>query len=186
MGLILTCLSGLTLSPLSWAQEPPRQGEGIETLDIIEVTGPAVVQTPREFSFPLPDSLPLVQQTAIPLLALPDIHVIKPREPHTKILLDPTGKTQGGYTPVTPVKTDHPPYPRRARNQGWEGKVMLQLHIDPTGRVESAIIQESSGYAVLDTSAMQAVEKWVFAPAKNGEFHIASTVNIPIKFDLTH
>ncbi len=181
----LACLSCLCLIPFGWAQVTPGQGEEIETLDVIEVTGAAVEHAPREFSFPLPEFLPLLQPTATPLLAFPDIRVNTPREQNTQTLLDPTAKTHGIYTPVAPLKTDHPPYPRRARNQGWEGKVILQLHIDPQGRVESANVQQSSGYTLLDASALQTVQEWAFAPAKNGEFPIASTVNIPIKFDLT-
>jgi len=37
---------------------------------------------------------------------------------------------------------------------------------------------------VLDDSAKQAVGMWSFKPAQNGEFAVASVVDLPIQFDL--
>jgi protein TonB len=71
-----------------------------------------------------------------------------------------------------------------AREQGWHGKVVLRVHITAEGIVKNATVQESSGFPVLDDSAVQAVKIWSFEPAKNGEFAVASTVDLPIRFDL--
>jgi protein TonB len=71
-----------------------------------------------------------------------------------------------------------------AREQGWQGKVILRARISAEGTVKQAEVQESSGFPVLDDSAAQAVKTWTFEPAKNGEFAVASTVALPIRFDL--
>jgi TonB family protein len=156
----------------------------IETLDVIEVTGKTLKSTTQAFSFPLPIFRPELHKNLSRALPLPEIHINR-SHPHTsRVLIDQTGKIRGIVTPVKPLKTERPPYPRRARESGWQGRVILQLSITPHGRVITAAIHESSGYSLLDNSAIQAAKNWTFEPAKNGGFPVASTVNIPIQFDL--
>jgi TonB family protein len=156
----------------------------IETLDVIEVTGQTLKSTTQAFSFPLPIFPPELHKNLSGALPLPEIHIHR-IHPHTsQVLIDQTGKIRGIVTPVKPLKTERPPYPRRARESGWQGRVILQLSITPHGRVMTADIHESSGYSLLDNSAIQAAKNWTFEPAKNGGFPVASTVNIPIQFDL--
>ena len=114
----------------------------------------------------------------------PELKLIKQIPTHSHIILDQTAKTRTLHTPVQPLKTERPPYPRRAREQGWHGRVILRLHISDHGLVESATIHKSSGYQLLDDNAIKAATQWTFQPAKNGGFPVASTVNIPIQFDL--
>lgn len=156
----------------------------IETLDVIEVTGQTLKSTTQAFSFPLPIFRPELHKNLSRALPLPEIHINR-IHPHTsRVLIDQTGKIRGIVTPVKPLKTERPPYPRRARESGWQGRVILQLSITPHGRVMTAAIHESSGYTLLDNSAIQAAKNWTFEPAKNGGFPVPSTVNIPIQFDL--
>ena len=98
------------------------------------------------------------------------------------MLMDQTGKTRGRFKSVKPLNTERPLYPRMAREQGWQGKVVLRMRITAEGTVKHATVQESSGFPVLDESAVQAVKAWSFEPAKNGEFPVASTVALPIRF----
>lgn len=157
---------------------------GIETLDVIEVTGQTLKSTTQAFSFPLPIFRPEPHKNLSKALPLPEIHINR-IHPHTsRVLKDQTGKIRGIVTPVKPLKTERPPYPRRARESGWQGRVILQLSITPHGKVMTAAIHESSGYSLLDNSAVEAAKNWTFEPAKNGGFPVASTVNIPIQFDL--
>ncbi|WDD92094.1 TonB family protein [Burkholderia sp. FERM BP-3421] len=48
-----------------------------------------------------------------------------------------------------------PPYPASAKRLGHEGSVMLQVTIDPTGRIIQADIAKSSGFEELDAAARQ-------------------------------
>jgi protein TonB len=47
-----------------------------------------------------------------------------------------------------------PDYPARARREGWQGTVDVELHVDRDGAVEQASIGRSSGFAVLDAAAV--------------------------------
>jgi protein TonB len=52
------------------------------------------------------------------------------------------------------------------------------------GGVGQIEIRKSSGYDVLDQSALTTVKQWKFIPARNGDVPVAFWINIPIKFRL--
>ncbi|MDI6764379.1 MAG: energy transducer TonB [Thermodesulfobacteriota bacterium] len=77
-----------------------------------------------------------------------------------------------------------PLYPREARKKGYEGEVLLRVEVLSNGRVGEIEVRRSSGYEVLDRSAITAVKQWRFVPAKKDETTIPVWVNIPITFQL--
>lgn len=77
-----------------------------------------------------------------------------------------------------------PVYPETARIRGYEGVVLVAAEILPDGRVGNTKIRKSSGYAVLDQSAIEAVKPWKFEPAKKSGKPFAVWVDLPIKFVL--
>ncbi|HPR15334.1 MAG TPA: energy transducer TonB, partial [Smithella sp.] len=79
-----------------------------------------------------------------------------------------------------------PVYPEMARLRGYEGIVLVFAEILPTGRVGDVKIRKSSGYAILDQSAIQAVKPWKFEPAKKAGNPFTAWVELPIKFMLQH
>ena len=183
--LVLGCL---TLAILlgwpepSWAQQL-EEGE-VETLEVIEIPGTVVNLEEHQLvfskpgydnlsSFPHHDALRIQAEFSIPH----DFEV-------TAVARDQTAKTKAVRKSVKPIRAERPHYPRFAREQGWEGTVTLRLAIGPDGNVSSATTRKSSGYPILDESAVQAVQQWKFQPAKNGEFPIAAKVDLPIRFDL--
>lgn len=78
-----------------------------------------------------------------------------------------------------------PEYPELAQERGWEGKVLLKVHVQPSGKPDSISIAKSSGQQVLDDAAVKTVYKWSFVPAKRGETPIAGYVTVPITFNLS-
>ena len=77
-----------------------------------------------------------------------------------------------------------PSYPEIARVRGYEGIVLLFAEILPDGRVGNMKIRKSSGYAILDQSAIEAVKPWKFEPAKRSGNPFTVWVELPIKFIL--
>jgi len=77
-----------------------------------------------------------------------------------------------------------PPYPQEARNKGHQGKVLLKVEVLPDGLVGEIEVKESSGYKMLDQSALETVKKWRFIPASKGGTAIHCWVHIPINFQL--
>jgi periplasmic protein TonB len=80
--------------------------------------------------------------------------------------------------------TPSPPYPMAARNRGQEGLVLLTVEVLANGRTGQVAVKKSSGYALLDQSAQNAVRSWRFEPAKRQQTPQAMTVDIPIRFSI--
>jgi TonB family protein len=77
-----------------------------------------------------------------------------------------------------------PPYPEIARRRGYEGTVRLAVEVLASGKVGGVWIKMSSGYEILDQSALKAVKEWRFTPARFAGVAITSTVIVPIMFQL--
>jgi len=82
-------------------------------------------------------------------------------------------------------KENAPPvYPSIARIRGYEGVVLISAEVLPDGRVGNMKIRKSSGYTILDQSAIKAVKPWKFEPAKKYGSPFTVWVDLPIKFIL--
>lgn len=87
-------------------------------------------------------------------------------------------------TKATSRRNPKPDYPSIARRRGWEGKVLLSVEVMANGKPGSITVAASSGHEVLDSAAMKAVMRWLFAPARRGDSPVASTLNLSIVFRL--
>ncbi len=82
------------------------------------------------------------------------------------------------------LRNPAPPYPLTARRLGQEGVVMLTVRIDADGRPLEVEVEQSSGFPLLDDSALTTVRRWRFRSARMGGVPVASTVEVPIRFVL--
>lgn len=76
------------------------------------------------------------------------------------------------------------PYPPLARRLKESGTVRLRVLVSPEGQAEKIELLSSSGSPRLDEGALQAVERWRFIPARQGDRPVASTVIVPIVYKL--
>jgi periplasmic protein TonB len=88
------------------------------------------------------------------------------------------------FSNAYPLYRENPPpgYPEMARQRGYEGVVRVQAEILADGRVGKAVISQSSGYAILDQTAINAVKAWKFIPAKKSGIPYKTWAELPIKF----
>ena len=77
-----------------------------------------------------------------------------------------------------------PVYPPQARRRGEEGRVALRVFVSAAGLAERIEVQTSSGSSLLDQAAQDAVRRWQFVPAHQGQRPLASWVVVPIQFKL--
>jgi protein TonB len=77
-----------------------------------------------------------------------------------------------------------PRYPESARRAGIEGRVVLRVTVTAGGSSEAVVVEQSSGHALLDRSALAAVRRWRFLPARRGGIVVSSEIAIPILFRL--
>jgi len=83
--------------------------------------------------------------------------------------------------PITPIK---PVYPDIAQEAGIEGQVLIQCFIDKTGRVKETIVIKGLPNTGLNESAVAALRKTRFRPAKQRETPVGVWITIPINFKL--
>ncbi|NBV41726.1 energy transducer TonB [bacterium] len=92
-----------------------------------------------------------------------------------------------GNTISRPDAMDNPPplYPESARRRGQQGTVLLSVDITSDGRPAQIRVKKTSGFPLLDEAALKAVRKWKFKPATSALAPIASTVEVPVRFELS-
>ena len=77
-----------------------------------------------------------------------------------------------------------PAYPSLSRRLGEEGKVVVRVWVSADGRAEKVELVRSSGFGRLDRSALDAVSRWRFVPARQGMQGVAASVLVPVAFVL--
>jgi protein TonB len=107
----------------------------------------------------------------------------------TEVEDDTSGKSKpdsrGDSTVAIPQEGNPKPlYPEFARRRGYEGRVRIEVEVLASGRVGRIWVKESSGYEILDRSALETIRDWRFIPARFGGIPVKSTVIIPVKFQL--
>lgn len=98
----------------------------------------------------------------------------KPNPLKTPLILEPRYRR-----PPTP-----PVYPRQAIRRGQQGTVLLRARISASGEVIEVNVFRSSGVPLLDKSAVAAVHRWQFEPAKRDGDPIEAWVQVPVNFVL--
>ncbi len=101
---------------------------------------------------------------------------------------DPTTfySSGGAWTANQPghLKNPAPYYPQSAIEQQQEGLVVLSVFVLRDGRPAQVEIKQSSGFPLLDKSALTTIKKWKFSPAQTGFLARDARVTIPIRFQL--
>lgn len=86
----------------------------------------------------------------------------------------------------TQIYSPQPLYPPEALQRQVEGRVVLRVEIAADGSVASASVLQSSGHAMLDSAAKQAVLRWRFDPPQRLGVAVRTTIAVPIRFQIEH
>ncbi len=144
---------------------------------------------------PTPEAIPLTEITPEPPPKMEKEEAEKPPEKAEEPPPPPPESTpSANQAPVqgridSPAKLKdkriRPQYPRKARERGEEGALLLELTISPSGSVSAVRVVESTGYADLDEAGIMAAKTAHFNPAKRSGRPVESRVRLPILFRLT-
>lgn len=99
-------------------------------------------------------------------------------------------RTAAGPTVIPPrfdaayLQNPAPTYPPLSRRMGEEGRVILRVFVEPDGRPSQVDIRTGSGSPRLDHAALDAVRRWKFVAAKQGNEAVGAWVLVPIVFSL--
>lgn len=114
-------------------------------------------------------------------------------EPEKKTVSEPVIAAKPAQMPTGPVTLSSelsvscpdlasPAYPALSRRLGEEGKLVLQVELDETGRIDKAKIVQSSGYSRLDNAALSAVKTWRCRPATRNGHPVPAVALQPFNF----
>lgn len=82
------------------------------------------------------------------------------------------------------LRNPPPFYPALSRRSGEQGRVLLRVVVRPDGSPQTVELRQSSGSPRLDEAALDAVRRWRFVPARQGNVPITAAVIVPIVFSL--
>jgi protein TonB len=157
--------------PLPQKAEPPAKPRS-EPVRHVAAARPVQTPTPAPVTAPVTQAAPsadAVQVASPPPVAAP--------APVAQTVTEASGDADYLHNPA-------PVYPSVAQDQGWEGHVVLKVHVLASGHPDSVSIAASSGRKMLDEAALKAVTNWTFVPARRGSTPIDGWVSVPIDFKL--
>ena len=85
--------------------------------------------------------------------------------------------------PVVPLSQRMPTYPPRAKEEGIEGGVQVELIIDREGKVSDVSFVRLP-HVVFRRPVLEAVRRWRFKPAKHKGVPVSVRRRVPIEFTL--
>ena len=182
--------------PLEELPPPPPQPElPPEPPPVVET--PPIEPPPPEPSTPPPPSEPAAvtppvaepaAEIVFPVAAAPEPEPEKPVEvaaaapvqiPLPTLPAATVVKVQPRYR-----RNPDPHYPLQAKRRRQEGSVLLTVLVDTAGFPKEIQVKSSSGFDILDESAVQAIRHWQFEPALVDGQAVMSEVEVPIRFRL--
>lgn len=149
-----------------------------------------------------PVSAPVKQQTklekpktSVKKKAMLKRQELQPKPPKQKSIapsqpsigkVSPQAENQvSAYTkPIAAHYLNNPPpdYPEKARLRRQQGSVLLQVRVKTNGLPRQVHLIRSSGYPLLDQTAMTTVRRWRFVPGRRGSTVVEANVEVPITF----
>lgn len=140
---------------------------------------------------------PVVQpeiENAMPLEEpLPDVQFEEPVAPPAETAIPASANaisaTESSGAVAQELKTSHrvePIYPATSRRLSEEGTVRLKVLVDARGRAQDVTVAKSSGFTRLDSAAVEAVRRWRFVAATDGQSAITAWTQVAVTFQLTN
>ncbi|WP_348734794.1 energy transducer TonB [Rheinheimera texasensis] len=146
------------------------------------------LETPKPLQKKLPPK-PVEQVNAVPT-TVPQPVAQPVAQPVSQPLAQPQVQPEPVFVAATAepdyLQNPAPAYPETALENGWEGTVLLNVHVTGDGKADDVQIKNSSGRKILDNAAVATVAGWSFVPAKQGDQPVDSWVEVPIEFSLTN
>ncbi len=125
--------------------------------------------------------------------ASPDLEVVPDATSSGGALPPPAGSDEDEDKPVSADLVAHPPeietyvvpvYPPEARAKKIQGRVVLMVVVDTSGKVEDDI-QVVESIPMLDQAAIDAVHQWTFTPARDdGGNPVRVSLQVRVPFTL--
>lgn len=180
IGLHVLVIYGLLVS--TGVVEIPTMSRPIEAVFIAEQmeTQPEPEQLQPEIENVMPVDEPLPE-------AQFDVPIVPPAETAIPASQSAISATEAAGAVAQDLKTSHrvePIYPATSRRLSEEGTVRLRVLVDERGRAREVTVARSSGFERLDNAAVDAVRRWRFVAATDGQNAITAWTQVAVTFQL--
>jgi periplasmic protein TonB len=183
------------IGPLRDPLAPQVRGVEIQSTPVPPSIGPRPSSGPSRLAIPVPVPIAAVDTTSVDSIGVGG---------STGPVGDPgfnegeggSGPIAGGDTPGDSeevfewvekmpeiIVADAPAYPEIAAKVGLEGRVVVKVLVDRSGRVKEASV-ESSTLDILNDASVAAARNFVFRPAIMNDHTVQVWVHLPFKFAL--
>jgi protein TonB len=188
----------LNLAALLLVMRPlaPQIADAIQTVNVpivrfIKPPPPNPPQPPDIVVKPLPRPLPVTPP-------VPVVHVQQMTPP---VVTSTTERSDNAKPVVVPTPNVAPPpsiapgvvslayrssplkFPVQALRQRMSGTVLLRVLVDENGKPVDVVIEQSSGFRLLDNSAReQVLSSWLFQPAVIDGHNVRAWARVPVSF----
>jgi len=149
------------VEPVQLPKQTTTEEQPKETEQNTSETPQVVVVTPESPNINF--SIPTIGNILVPnsVAAAPPLRPLARVEPLRKAPANLTSTGGGGERP-------DPPYPKIALQEHQQGSVTLLMSVDDSGAITSIDVKESSGFPMLDRTALEFVRKHWKIPPGNG------------------
>lgn len=174
----------IPLPPAEEVQAPSRQEE-IAPPEPLPAVKPVPKPRPKPEREPPPELPP--SETAITAPPEPEPAETAPAPPSVPTAIDDdtlAAPVSPPFVDANQVTNPAPTYPAASRRLREQGTVLLDVLILPDGSVGEAHVRRSSGYQRLDDTALEAVLRWRYRPARRGNEPIPYWYVQPLEFSL--
>lgn len=107
-----------------------------------------------------------------------------PREVVKTAPVTPPKPAPGDRKHAEITETINPIYPKTALNYEWEGKTVVELTIDPDGKIINKKIVKSSGHDILDQSFLYYLESRTYKPKQEYGEKKQDTIRLSYEFKI--
>jgi len=149
-------------------EEHPQKPQELKTPDTLETIAEVPIDQPvvatvvavnaNAVAFSVPVAGPVILSPARLAAAGPATNRVAASPKSTPYI--PSEADWGGH------KLEYPPL---ATRRGYQGRVVLDIVVTPSGEVSSVMVHESSGYQILDDAAVEHVRKYLHLRNPPGE-----------------
>ena len=110
------------------------------------------------------------------------------KEVNPQIVSDKISDTQESRFQIGSNDNPKPNYPSLAVKRGWQGEVILGVHVRPDGTIEHLTFVKSTNYGVLNFEAYETVRtSWHFKALEDDDEQSVSTyIEVPITFNIAN
>ncbi|MGD0844615.1 MAG: TonB family protein [Geobacteraceae bacterium] len=180
--------SALRSAPLPVPVVPPKPAPVIE-----RINHPQEINKPAEKTVQPSQSLPSAPSREKAVTGSQPLN--SPSLPHTPAPVadaNASGQRNGseGLPVIGPrydaayLSNPAPQYPAAARFLKLQGTTTVRVLVSPEGRPKTVKLEKTSGARILDNAALDAVQHWLFVPARRGDKPVAAEVDVPVRFRL--